>query len=223
MYFRSHVSFAPGLYLERICICSCLYRRTLRSNIIGSNKQKQSIIERGVVPRLIALLGDPNSSPSLKIVVAYTLGSIAKGLDRHLKALIENGLVPVLIRGNSDAINTGSFAIICRNCRSEWRQKVRGGVPLLPEDDLPVSGGPARDHLRRAADRAPHDQPDAALHQQPGLRGLYLRQRVQDPRAPRLPVQPRHHPGPKCPPPLLAPQRPTTGAPLPRHSPRHPR
>ena len=35
--------------------------------IIGSNKQKDSIVQQGMVPRLIQLIGDPLGSDELKL------------------------------------------------------------------------------------------------------------------------------------------------------------
>ena len=65
--------------------------------MIGSNKQKQEIIRRGVVPRLINLLIEPKTPTELKIHVAYTIGSIAKGQDDNRKDLIDSGVIPVLL------------------------------------------------------------------------------------------------------------------------------
>ena len=54
-------------------------------------------MEKGILPRLIHLIGNPESSCELQIVVAQTLGSVAKGMETHLKALIDCGVVPVLL------------------------------------------------------------------------------------------------------------------------------
>jgi hypothetical protein len=69
----------------------------LKGSLIGSNRQKHLIVERGILPRLIHLLGNPESPCELQIVVAQTLGSVAKGMETHLKALIDCGVVPVLL------------------------------------------------------------------------------------------------------------------------------
>ena len=69
----------------------------LKGSLIGSNRQKHLIVERGILPRLIHLLGNPESPYELQIVVAQTLGSVAKGMETHLKALIDCGVVPVLL------------------------------------------------------------------------------------------------------------------------------
>lgn len=87
-------------YLSMLIILFTNYRQ-LKSTLIGSNKQKHAIIEQGVVPRLINMLSEPNSNPDLQINVAYTLGSIAKGMDIHLKALIDSGVVNVMLQCRS--------------------------------------------------------------------------------------------------------------------------
>ncbi len=69
----------------------------LKFTLIGSNRQKHAIVEQGLVPRLVNLLGAEESTPQLKIDSAYALGSIAKGADSQVKALLDNGIVPVLI------------------------------------------------------------------------------------------------------------------------------
>ena len=74
-----------------------IWRRQLRSCLIGSNRQKHSVIERGVLPRVIHLLADDKTPARIRIACAQTLGSIAKGMDAHLKALIDSGAVPVLL------------------------------------------------------------------------------------------------------------------------------
>ena len=56
------------------------------------------MIEAGVVPRLLNLLTEPQvSHPDLQVAVAYTLGSIAKGSDHHLKVLLDCNIVAVLL------------------------------------------------------------------------------------------------------------------------------
>ncbi len=76
----------------------------LKYSLIGSNRQKHAIVERGLVPRLISLLADEESSPQLRVNVAYTLGSVAKGAEYQLKALIDSGIVSVLL--NRELVNT---------------------------------------------------------------------------------------------------------------------
>jgi len=70
----------------------------LKSTLIGSNKAKNRVIEAGVVPRLLNLLAEPTlTHPDLKVAVAFALGSIAKGSDKHLKVLLDCEIVSVLL------------------------------------------------------------------------------------------------------------------------------
>ena len=66
----------------------------LKSALIGSNKAKNRVIEAGVVPRLLNLLTDPNvNNTDLRVAVAYTLGSIAKGSVHHMKVLLSCDII----------------------------------------------------------------------------------------------------------------------------------
>ncbi|XP_032688933.1 armadillo repeat-containing protein 8-like [Odontomachus brunneus] len=71
----------------------------LKNSVIGSNRQKGSVIAQGVVPRLLQLLGDPSGiiSDRIRLESAVTLGSLAKGTDQHVLALIDLGVIPFLL------------------------------------------------------------------------------------------------------------------------------
>ncbi|XP_012228065.1 armadillo repeat-containing protein 8 [Linepithema humile] len=72
----------------------------LKNSVIGSNRQKGSVIAQGVVPRLLQLLGDTSGTISdrIRLESAVTLGSLAKGTDQHVLALIDLGVVPLLLQ-----------------------------------------------------------------------------------------------------------------------------
>lgn len=69
----------------------------LKNSVIGSNRQKGSVIAQGVVTRLMQLLGDDSLPVELRTEAAVTLGSLAKGTEAHVKQLIDVGLVPLLL------------------------------------------------------------------------------------------------------------------------------
>lgn len=72
--------------------------RCLKNSVIGSNRQKGSVIAQGVVPRLLQLLGDPTAiNDRIRLESAVTLGSLAKGTDQHVLALIDLGVIPFLL------------------------------------------------------------------------------------------------------------------------------
>ncbi|KAK2585298.1 hypothetical protein KPH14_009983 [Odynerus spinipes] len=72
----------------------------LKNSVIGSNRQKGSVIAQGVVPRLLQLLGDSSGllAERIQLESAVTLGSLAKGTDQHVLALIDLGVVPLLLQ-----------------------------------------------------------------------------------------------------------------------------
>lgn len=57
------------------------------------------MIAQGVVPRLLQLVGDNMMPTQIKVEATVTLGSLAKGTEDHIKALVDMGVVPVLIAG----------------------------------------------------------------------------------------------------------------------------
>ena len=74
---------------------------TLKNSVIGSQRQKDNIIEHGVLARLIHLLVDPEMSSHVKTDVVYILGSIISGSDNNLKSLNDIDLVTTLLQGLS--------------------------------------------------------------------------------------------------------------------------
>ena len=68
----------------------------LKFNVIGSVREKGSIIEQGVLARLLQMLKAPDSDIRLKTEVTTVLNSLAKGLPEHAAALVQAGLLPVL-------------------------------------------------------------------------------------------------------------------------------
>ncbi|KAK9306828.1 hypothetical protein QLX08_002706 [Tetragonisca angustula] len=91
-YIDELYSLDPQKCLEAI-IC-------LKNSVIGSNRQKGSVIAQGVVPRLLQLLGDLSDriGDNIRLEAAVTLGSLAKGTDQHVLALIDLGVVPLLFQ-----------------------------------------------------------------------------------------------------------------------------
>uniref|UniRef100_A0ABD2WR29 Armadillo repeat-containing protein 8 n=1 Tax=Trichogramma kaykai TaxID=54128 RepID=A0ABD2WR29_9HYME len=78
----------------------------LKNSVIGSNRQKGSVIAQGVVPRLLQLLCDPNNvyDDKIRLESAVTLGSLAKGTDQHILALIDLGVVTSILQVLSTSV-----------------------------------------------------------------------------------------------------------------------
>ncbi|XP_066603416.1 armadillo repeat-containing protein 8-like [Prorops nasuta] len=93
---RSYIDelYSPDLLkCQKAIVC-------LKNSVIGSNRQKGSVIAQGVVPRLLQLLGDATGAISdrIRLESAVTLGSLAKGTDQHVLALIDLGVVPLVLQ-----------------------------------------------------------------------------------------------------------------------------
>lgn len=69
----------------------------IKNSVIGSNRQKESVIAQGIVPRLLQLLEDKNTKLAVRIECAVTIGSLAKGTTEHIEILINSGTVELLL------------------------------------------------------------------------------------------------------------------------------
>ncbi|XP_055383782.1 armadillo repeat-containing protein 8-like [Condylostylus longicornis] len=70
---------------------------SLKNSVIGSNRQKASVISQGIVPRLIALITNEEVPLSIRLDAIIVIGSLAKGTDEHVKKLIEHNVVKILL------------------------------------------------------------------------------------------------------------------------------
>ncbi|XP_077972254.1 armadillo repeat-containing protein 8-like [Styela clava] len=70
--------------------------KEIKNLVIGNKKQKTNFIVLGVVPRLVFLIEDSNTSMELKIQSAIVLGSLAKGVDANLKHLLDHRVLETL-------------------------------------------------------------------------------------------------------------------------------
>jgi hypothetical protein len=109
----------------------------LKSTLIGSNKQKHLVIRQGIVPRLLTLLQDPTAPLLLKVHVAYTLGSLAKGSDEHRKELIDHGILPVILSTlvQPDAGSNVKLVEACLCCLKSIVQHPEAPIDILYSDD----------------------------------------------------------------------------------------
>ncbi|KAG8337689.1 Armadillo repeat-containing protein 8 [Homalodisca vitripennis] len=90
-------------------------RGCLKNSVIGSNRQKGSVIAQGVVPRLVQLLSDTSLPLEVRRETAVTLGSLAKGTDAHIKQLIDVNVVPLLLNSvmSSDDLKLTEACLRC--------------------------------------------------------------------------------------------------------------
>lgn len=112
--------------------------------MIGSNRQKGSVIAQGVVPRLLQLLSDTSGGVGerVRLESAVTLGSLAKGTDQHVRALIELGVVPPLLQvllasggsGNEAETKGQSLVEACLRCLRTVFQHPAAPVHAIYQD-----------------------------------------------------------------------------------------
>ncbi|XP_046342710.1 armadillo repeat-containing protein 8-like isoform X2 [Haliotis rufescens] len=74
----------------------------VKNLVIGNNKQKSNVIGHGVIPRLLQWMINEASPIELRTECAVVLGSLAKGTDENISALVEAGCVSVLLKGLSN-------------------------------------------------------------------------------------------------------------------------
>ncbi|XP_071447494.1 armadillo repeat-containing protein 8-like [Hetaerina americana] len=131
MEVESSRSYIDELYSPDAARCMDAIVR-LKNSVIGSNRQKGSVIQQGVVPRLLQLLGDNVSSNNIKIEATITLGSLAKGTEEHVKALVDMGIVTLLI--NTLGSDDQKLVEVCLCCLRTVFQSPCAPVELIYDD-----------------------------------------------------------------------------------------
>ncbi|XP_050311618.1 armadillo repeat-containing protein 8-like isoform X2 [Anthonomus grandis grandis] len=96
MNVESSRSYIDDLYSQdsNRCLTSIM---SIKNSVIGSNRQKESVIAQGIVPRLIYLLKDATMKTTVRTEAAVTIGSLAKGTGKHVELLINAGIVQTLL------------------------------------------------------------------------------------------------------------------------------
>lgn len=67
--------------------------------VIGSNRQKSIAIKHGILPRVLTLLGDAQLSEEARREACVVLGSLVKGTEENVSAVVDACSVPVLVSG----------------------------------------------------------------------------------------------------------------------------
>lgn len=70
----------------------------LKNSVIGSNKQKSSVISQGILPRLVALMTDESLDLNLRRDSAIVIASLAQGNAEQVQLLIDAGLISDLLQ-----------------------------------------------------------------------------------------------------------------------------
>lgn len=76
----------------------CLFSiMCIKNSVIGSNRQKENVLAQGIETRLLQLLRDSNTKLAVRVEAAVTIGSLAKGTNKHIERLIICGTIQVLL------------------------------------------------------------------------------------------------------------------------------
>lgn len=101
------------------------------------------MIAQGVVPRLLVLLGDTSGlfGDKIRLESVVTLGSLAKGTDQHVLALIELGVVPLILQvllssSSNDKNNklTDDLIEACLRCLRTVFQHSSAPIKMIYQD-----------------------------------------------------------------------------------------
>ncbi|KAK7305321.1 hypothetical protein VNO77_43225 [Canavalia gladiata] len=88
--------------LDRLASSDCEVKlkaiREVKNRIIGNRTKKLSYIKLGAVPVVAAALADSDSAPNLIVHSAAAIGSFACGVDAGVRAVLDAGSFPHLIR-----------------------------------------------------------------------------------------------------------------------------
>ncbi|KAK3592440.1 hypothetical protein CHS0354_004873 [Potamilus streckersoni] len=104
----------------------------LKNSIIGNNKQKSNAINHGVIPRLLQWMIDDEISVDLRKEAAVVLGSIAKGTLEDIHSIVNEGSVPILLKGlNSSYLK---YVEACLRCLRSIFNHDTSQIHLLYED-----------------------------------------------------------------------------------------
>lgn len=85
----------------------------LKNAVIGSNKQKGSIISQGIVPKLITFLTQECYPLNIRLDAAIVIGSLAKGTESHVKALIDSRVVQIMLTIVTDMKSDKRLIEVC--------------------------------------------------------------------------------------------------------------
>lgn len=106
----------------------------IKNSVIGSNRQKESVIAQGIVPRLMQFLKDKNMATAVRLEAAVTIGSLAKGTEEHVELLVNLGTIQVLL----DILEESDRRLIdaCLSCLRTLSQHSNSFIPVYNQKQL---------------------------------------------------------------------------------------
>lgn len=90
--------------------------RDVKNQIIGNKTKKLSYIKLGAVPRVVEILVSDTEIPLL-VQSAAALGSFACGIDAGVRAVLDSGVLPHLLKmlqnGDSKVLSSFDLSALC--------------------------------------------------------------------------------------------------------------
>ncbi|RWR77756.1 armadillo repeat-containing protein 8-like protein isoform X1 [Cinnamomum micranthum f. kanehirae] len=109
--------------------------REVKNQIIGNRTKKISYVKLGAVPRIVDILGASDDDAALLIQSAAALGSFACGVDAGVRAVLDSGAYPHLVRllSNPDpkVVDAGA-----RSLKMIFQSKLAPKYDLLKEKNM---------------------------------------------------------------------------------------
>ncbi|KAJ3334156.1 Armadillo repeat-containing protein 8 [Blyttiomyces sp. JEL0837] len=99
----------------------------IKNSVIGNRTKKLFYVSMGIIPILGQILGDPNCNELIKIEAAVVLGSLAHGGDNHVIAILESGVVPLLL----NTISSSNQNLVEASARALKSLFQRGHAPAF--------------------------------------------------------------------------------------------
>ncbi|XP_066148155.1 armadillo repeat-containing protein 8-like isoform X1 [Euwallacea fornicatus] len=151
MTVESSRSYIDDLYSQDAskCLTSII---CIKNSVIGSNRQKQSVIAQGIVPRLIYLLKEKNTKTDVRIEATVTIGSLAKGTDDHVELLINSSIVQTLLEVlNEDEPKLIDACLCClRTLANQEHHPINSKFDIKDTQKLLLLASPSESLLRQS-------------------------------------------------------------------------
>ncbi|XP_072092260.1 uncharacterized protein [Arachis hypogaea] len=109
--------------------------REVKNQIIGNRTKKLSYIKLGAVPAVTAAIADADSDDSLIVQSAAALGSFACGVDAGVRAVLDAGAFPHLIRLLS-ASDVKVVDAAARSLRMIYQSKLAPKYEFFKEENI---------------------------------------------------------------------------------------
>ncbi|KAJ8019689.1 Armadillo repeat-containing protein 8 [Holothuria leucospilota] len=76
-----------------------MFSRQVRNLVIGSNRNKTSMMACGIVQKLLQVLTSVDTPADILVECAVIMGSLAQGTDSNRTELMEEGVMAIMMQG----------------------------------------------------------------------------------------------------------------------------